>query len=252
MTIKAREPVYRGVFVTGTDTGVGKTWVSLGLMAALQAQSFSVVGMKPVSAGCERTPEGLRNEDALLLQQRSSVTHSYEHINPVAFEPPIAPHIAAAEVGARIDFARIERAFSRLAASADVCVVEGAGGWLVPLTSRNSIADLVERLALPVVLVVAIRLGCLNHALLTVESIERRGLPLLGWVANQVNPATPRADENIEALMERISAPRIATVDYTPKATVAHFERAFSAPDARRHLKRITSSAAKRPLTARS
>ncbi len=241
MTDHVSTPGSGGVFVTGTDTGVGKTWVSLGLMAALQAQSWSVVGMKPVSAGCERTPEGLRNEDALLLQRQASVAQPYERVNPVALEPPVAPHIAAAEAGVRIDFARIERAFKKLAASADVCVVEGAGGWLVPLNSRNSIADLVERLALPVVLVVAIRLGCLNHALLTVESIERRELPLVGWVANQLTPAAaPRADENIEALNARIPAPRMATVGYTPTPTVAHFERAFSGQDIHRHLKWIT------------
>ncbi|HSS66805.1 MAG TPA: dethiobiotin synthase [Gammaproteobacteria bacterium] len=239
MTDRFRKPGCSGVFVTGTDTGVGKTRVSLGLMAALQRQNLSVVGMKPVSAGCERTPGGLRNEDALLLQRQASVTPPYERVNPVAFEPPIAPHIAAAETGTRIDFARIERAFSRLAACADLCVVEGAGGWLVPLSSRRSFADLAERLALPVLLVVAIRLGCLNHALLTAESIERHGLPLMGWVANLLTPDIPRASENIDALDARIPAPRLATVDFTPNPTVAHFERAFSGPTARDPLKRI-------------
>lgn len=239
MTEQISKPGAGGVFVTGTDTGVGKTWVSLGLMAALQAQSWSVVGMKPVSAGCERTRDGLRNEDAILLQRQASVAQPYDRVNPVALEPPVAPHIAAAEAGVRIDLARIEGAFRQLAASADVCVVEGAGGWLVPLNSRHSFADLVERLALPVVLVVAIRLGCLNHALLTVESIERRKLPLVGWVANVLTAAAPRADENIAALDARIPAPRLATMGYTPKPTVAHFERAFSAHGNRRHLERI-------------
>jgi dethiobiotin synthetase len=216
-----------GVFVTGTDTGVGKTWVSLGLMAALQAQGLSVVGMKPVSAGCVRTPRGLRNEDAVRLQRQASVKHPYERVNPVALEPPVAPHIAAREIGARIDFARIERAFNVLVASAEVCVVEGAGGWLVPLGPRKSFADLAERLALPVLLVVAIRLGCLNHALLSVESIQRRRLPLAGWVANLTAADTPRAAENIEALKARIPAPRLATVGYAPRPTVTHFQRAF-------------------------
>ncbi len=225
-----------GLFVTGTDTGVGKTWVSLGLMAALQARGLKVAGMKPVSAGCERTPDGLRNDDALLLQRQASVTHPYERVNPAAFEPPIAPHIAAAEVGARIDFARIERAYAQLAESSDVCVVEGAGGWLVPLSARRSFADLAECLALPVVLVVAIRLGCLNHALLSVESIEARKLPLLGWVANRLSPDTPRAAENIEALEQRISAPRLATVGYAKRLTVSHFAAALDTPAARRRL----------------
>ncbi|MDX1528091.1 MAG: dethiobiotin synthase [Gammaproteobacteria bacterium] len=226
----------RGIFVTGTDTGVGKTWVSLGLMAALKAERLTVTAMKPVSAGCERTPDGLRNEDALLLMRQASVDHPYERVNPAAFEPAIAPHIAAAEAGERIDFSRIERAFKVLAASADLCVVEGAGGWLVPLTARKNFADLAARLSLPVLLVVAIRLGCLNHALLTVESIQRRGLSLLGWVANQVSPDTPRARENIDALKARIPAPILATVAYSPKLTVAHFQRAFQADGTYRQL----------------
>ncbi len=196
--------------------------------------------MKPVSAGCERTREGLRNEDALLLQRQASVAQPYELVNPLAFEPPIAPHIAAAEVNARIDLARVERAFNLLTACAELCVVEGAGGWLVPLSARKSFADLAARLALPVLLVVAIRLGCLNHALLTVESIERRGLPLLGWVANLLASDIPRADENIHSLSARIRAPRLATVGFAVKPTVAHFERALNAKQIRRRLKRVT------------
>ena len=234
-----KAPAARGIFVTGTDTGVGKTWVSLGLMAALQAEGLTVAAMKPVSAGCERTPEGLRNEDALLLMRQASVEHPYQRVNPAAFEPAIAPHIAAAEVGKRIDFSTIERAFGILAASADLCVVEGAGGWLVPLTARKNFADLAARLELPVLLVVAIRLGCLNHALLSVESIQRRGLSLSGWVANHVNPDTPRASENIDALKARIPAPMLATVAYSSEPTVAHFEQAFNAHGIRRYLKRI-------------
>ena len=224
----------RGVFVTGTDTGVGKTWVSVGLMAVLQARGFTVTGMKPVSAGCERTPNGLRNDDALMLKRQASVTHPYERVNPAAFEPPIAPHIAAADIGARIDFASILRAYAQIASTSDLCVVEGAGGWLVPLSARRSFADLAVRLSLPVVLVVAIRLGCLNHALLSVESIEARGLPLLGWVANRLAADTPRAAENIQALEQRISAPRLATVSYTPALTVAHFADALNTSVARR------------------
>lgn len=234
-----KAPSTGGIFVTGTDTGVGKTWVSLGLMAALQAERLTVAAMKPVSAGCERTPDGLRNDDALRLMRQASVVHPYERVNPAAFEPAIAPHIAAADVGARIDFSRIERAFKILAASADLCVVEGAGGWLVPLTRRKNFADLAARLALPVLLVVAIRLGCLNHALLTVESIQRRGLRLVGWVANQVSSVTPRARENIDALHARIPAPILATVAYSPRPTVAHFQRAFKVDGIRRYLKSI-------------
>lgn len=239
MKPSVKAPEVRGIFVTGTDTGVGKTWVSLGLIAALQSEGLTVVAMKPVSAGCERTAEGLRNEDALMLMRQASVAQPYERVNPVAFEPAIAPHIAAAEVGRRIDFSRIERAFQILKASADLCVVEGAGGWLVPLTPRKNFADLAARLALPVLLVVAIRLGCLNHTLLTVESIQRRGLNLFGWVANQSDPDTPRAKENIDALKARIPAPILATVAYSSRPTVAHFKRAFEAGGIRRHFERI-------------
>ncbi len=242
MNIRSRQSAPRGVFVTGTDTGVGKTWVSLGLMASLQAQGFSVVGMKPVSAGCERTPEGLRNEDALLLQRQSTLVQPYERVNPVAFKPPIAPHIAAGEVGARIDFARLRRAYEKLALSADLCVVEGAGGWLVPLSPRRSFADLVEQLGLPVVLVVAIRLGCLNHALLTVESIERHNVSLIGWVANLTAPETARAEQNIEALEKRITAPRIATVKFISTTSVAHFAESLGTARALRLLTHLVAT----------
>ncbi len=230
MKPKVKAPGARGIFVTGTDTGVGKTWVSLGLMASLKAAGLRVAGMKPVSAGCQQTPEGLRNEDAVLLQKQASREQPYALVNPLAFEPPIAPHIAAAEAGTRIDFASIERAYAKLSGSADVCVVEGAGGWLVPLSARRSFADLVEHLALPVLLVVGIRLGCLNHALLTVESIERRKVSLIGWVANRLDPSTARAQENIDALAARIRAPRVATVAYARAPTVPHFAAALAAP----------------------
>lgn len=219
----------RGVFVTGTDTGIGKTWVSLGIMAALQADGLTVAGMKPVSAGCERTPEGLRNDDALRLMRQGSVDPPYSLVNPVALEPPIAPHIAAEEIGARIDLGALEGAFRALAEATDFCVVEGAGGWLVPLGSLETFADLVERLRLPVIVVAGIRLGCLNHTLLTVESIERREVPLLGWVANCVDPDSARIDANIAALDARIGAPRIATVGFATELSVAHFQSAFDA-----------------------
>ena len=219
----------RGVFVTGTDTGVGKTWVSLGLIAALKSEGLEVTAMKPISAGCESTAEGLRNEDALMLQREASAARPYDMINPIALEPAIAPHIAAAEAGVPIDLDRIEIAYSGLAADADVCVVEGAGGWLVPLGTQVTFADLVARLNLPVLLVVGIRLGCLNHALLTVESIRRRNLPLIGWVANRLSPDTLRAAENIESLETRIPAPRIATVEFINQPTVAHFCQALIA-----------------------
>jgi len=232
----ARRRGLAGVFVTGTDTAVGKTWVSLGLMAALKTQGRVVVGMKPVSAGCEATPAGLRNADATALMAQSSVALPYELVNPVAFEPPIAPHIAAADAGTSIDLRRIERAYAKLIRSSDVCVVEGAGGWLVPLGPRSSLADLAARLALPVILVVGIRLGCLNHALLTVESIERRGLPLAGWVANVLVDGSARPDANVAALEARITAPLLARVAYTSRPEIAHFSAAFGGTQARNFL----------------
>ena len=204
----------RGIFVTGTDTGVGKTWVSTGLMAALQQRGLAVLGMKPVASGCEQTPAGLRNEDALLLQRQGSHPIDYQLLNPYAFAPPIAPHVAAAQAGTRIDLARLETNYKILSTQADVVVVEGAGGWLVPLNERDPMADLAARLELEVMLVVGLRLGCINHALLSVESIVRRGVPLAGWVANTLEPAMPVLAENLAALRAHIEAPLLGVVPH--------------------------------------
>jgi dethiobiotin synthetase len=192
--------VARGLFVTGTDTGVGKTLVAAGLVHALRARGLRVAGMKPVASGSVVTPEGLRNEDALALQGAASRPWPYETVNPYAFEPAIAPHIAAAEAGVTVDLAVIERAYRTLAAESDVVVVEGAGGFLVPLGPGLSFADLPLRLDLEVVLVVGLRLGCLNHAFLTAEAIEARGLALAGWVGSQLDPGYLRLAENLAAL----------------------------------------------------
>ncbi len=175
-----------GIFVTGTDTGIGKTVVSLGLMQALQDQGLTVAGMKPVSAGCEQTAAGLRNDDAVLLQQQSSITLEYAAVNPYAFEPAIAPHLAARAAGVEIDLDVILTAYRALAARVDCVVVEGVGGWRVPLNERASVADLAAALGLDVCLVVGLRLGCLNHALLSAASIEAAGCHLAGWVANRL------------------------------------------------------------------
>ena len=201
-----------GLFVTGTDTGVGKSLVAVGLMERLRAAGLSVAGFKPVAAGCDRTGDGLRNEDALALQTAGSLPLPYQTVNPYAFEPPIAPHIAAAEAGVEVTVERLVERYAELRGQADTVVVEGAGGWLVPLNERETLADLAVALELPVVLVVAIRLGCLNHALLTAEAIRARGLPLHGWVANRVEGETPRHRENIEALAARLGAPLLGTV----------------------------------------
>lgn len=205
----------RGLFVTGTDTGCGKTELSLGLMAALQAQGHRVLGMKPVASGSEPTPEGLRNEDALRLQAQGSISVPYDWVNPYAFAPPIAPHLAAEAVGVAIEQAPIRLAYEQLTAAADWVVVEGVGGWRVPLGPSSSVADLPRWLGLPVVLVVGLRLGCLNHALLSVDAILASGVPLLGWVANQVDPEMARVAANVQSLAERIPAPLVGQVAHT-------------------------------------
>ncbi len=202
--------------MTGTDTGVGKTLVACALIRALTGRNLRVIGMKPVAAGAEPDAQGLRHEDVERLMAAGNVAAPREHVNPYCFRPPIAPHIAAAQAHAGIELDRIERSFRALAALADVVIVEGAGGFRVPLGSATDTAQLAARLALPVVLVVGMRLGCLNHALLTVEAIAARGLELAGWVANHIDPRMAAADENVRALEERIAAPRLARIAYAP------------------------------------
>lgn len=201
-----------GWFVTGTDTGVGKTIVSCALLHALRANGMRAVGMKPVAAGCVRTAQGLVNEDVEALLQAGDPAATREQINLYRFEPAIAPHIAAALAGVEIDLAAIAARHRELADRYDAVVVEGAGGWLVPLGSATSFAELSQALALPVVLVVGMRLGCINHALLTAESIARRGLRLEGWVANRIEADMPCFEENLESLRERLDAPLMGVV----------------------------------------
>jgi dethiobiotin synthetase len=210
-----------GYFVTGTDTGVGKTVVTLGLMRHLQDRGRRVVAMKPVASGCRHTAQGLRNADALLLQRQSSLPLEYHEINPYAFEPAIAPHLAAAAAGGRIELDAIRTGFERLAAQADQVCVEGIGGWLVPLNEAQTAADLAAELGLGIILVVGIRLGCLNHALLTQAVIAGAGLHLAGWVANQPSPGCERAGEIIGALRSRLAAPLLGTVPFLPGCSPA-------------------------------
>ncbi len=204
----------RGFFITGTDTDVGKTWVTLGLLQAFASAGYRSAAMKPVACGVVETSEGLRNEDAVLLQQQASVPLRYDEVNPYLFHPPIAPHLAAQDAGLRIDLSHIKTLYDNILQRADVVVVEGAGGWLVPLNEHETSADLVEQLGLPVILVVGMRLGCLNHALLTVESIAHHGVHLAGWVANCITANMPQQARNIEALQARISAPLLGTIPY--------------------------------------
>ena len=211
----------RGYFVTGTDTGVGKTVATLGLMRRLQDRGRRVLAMKPVASGCLRTAQGLRNADALQLQRLGSLLLDYREVNPYAFEPAIAPHLAAAEAGVRIDIDTIRTGFERLAAQADRVCVEGVGGWLVPLNETRTVADLAAALGLDVILVVGIRMGCLNHALLTAAAIRASGLGLAGWVANLPSPGGERISENIAALEERLDAPRLGTVPFLSDCSAA-------------------------------
>ncbi len=203
-----------GFFVTGTDTGVGKTVVTTALMHALGARGLRVLGMKPVASGAELTPAGLRNDDAASLLAAANVAVGYDELNPYVFEPPIAPHLAAREARVRIDFGRIAEQAGRLRVRCDVLLVEGVGGWRVPLGPDGDVADLAARLGHPVVLVVGVRLGCLNHAVLSAESIGAAGLPLAGWVANVVDPDTARLRDNLATLAALLPAPCLGTVPH--------------------------------------
>jgi dethiobiotin synthetase len=200
----------RGLFITGTDTGVGKTVVACALLRNWAAQGRRAVGMKPVAAGI--AADATCNADVAALEAAGNVEAPLSLRNPFAFAPAIAPHLAAAEAGISIDLARIRAAYEVLAVRADCVAVEGAGGVLVPLDARRDMLDIALVLSLPVLLVVAVRLGCLNHALLSAHAIHCRGLALAGWVANLVEPKMARADANVAALEERLPAPRIATV----------------------------------------
>lgn len=208
-----------GFFVTGTDTGVGKTEVTAALLYGLRAQGVRVAAMKPVASGCEPTPQGLRNADALQLQALCSAPVAYDQINPYAFEPPIAPHIAARDQGAEISLSRITEEFRALAASADCVMVEGVGGFEVPLGEVETTANLAQALDLPVILVVGMRLGCLNHALLTHAAIVRAGLPCAGWVANGLDAEMARMQENVDTLRLRLPAPLLGVIPRLPRVS---------------------------------
>ena len=209
--------IARGVFVTGTDTGIGKTHASVALVRAHRACGRHAIGMKPVASGCRETHEGLRNEDAEALIAASDPAPAYSLCNPYAFAPPIAPHIAAREAGIAIALDPIVAAYGRLAAMADRVVVEGVGGWSVPLSDALMQADLARALDLPVVLVVGLRLGCINHALLSARAIVADGCVLGGWIANRIDPGMARADENLDTLRARIDAPLLGVLAHAPE-----------------------------------
>ena len=209
-------------FITGTDTEIGKTTIAAGLLHAARQRGLSTAAAKPVASGCERTPQGLRNGDALALLGECSLALDYAEVNPFAFEPAIAPHLAAREVGVGLTVERLLPPVQRLLArGAGFSLVEGAGGWRVPLAGRESLSDLAVALGLPVILVVGVRLGCINHAVLSAEAIVRDGLPLAGWVANLVDPATARLEDNLATLTERLPAPCLGRVPHLPEASPA-------------------------------
>ncbi|WP_455205083.1 dethiobiotin synthase [Kaarinaea lacus] len=215
----------RGFFITGTDTEIGKTTATVILMEAVKQQGFTVAAMKPVSAGCTQTPQGLRNDDALLLSKHASVQLPYEFINPFAYEPPIAPHIAAAESGIPIDITIIVEAYQHITAQVEVVLVEGVGGWLVPIDERNTMADVAVALNLPIILTVGVRLGCLNHSLLSAASIINYGSNLCGWIANCVTPENDVSKANIHYLQNQLSAAYLGKI--------AHFREFLPAEAAR-------------------
>jgi dethiobiotin synthetase len=211
----------KAYFITGTGTDVGKTLVATGLLAAAAQQGMSTVGLKPVAAGCTMTAEGLRNNDALQLLSHTSLSVSYEQVNPVALAPAIAPHIAAAEAGRRLNADRLVGICRGVMMQRpDFTVIEGAGGWRVPLNERETFADLAKILQLPVILVVGMELGCINQAILTAEAIRHDGLAIAGWVANRVSADMTHYDENLATLQRWIPAPLLADIPFIPSADV--------------------------------
>jgi dethiobiotin synthetase len=204
----------KGVFVTGTDTDCGKTEISLAVMTALQARRLWVLGMKPVASGCDRTPRGPRSEDARRLRAQGSIEADYDLVNPYAFEPPIAPHIAAGQIGSEVELALIRNAAMALSAQCDFLVIEGVGGWRVPLGPALFVSDLPLALGLPVLMVCGLKLGCINHTLLTADSIRATGNHLIGWVANQVDPDMQALQENLATLAALINAPCLGVIPW--------------------------------------
>lgn len=214
----------RGWFITGTDTGVGKTSVAVALLAALARAGRTAVGMKPVASGARRTAAGLRHTDAEALIRAGTAAADYADVNPYCFADPVAPHLAAAAGGSVIRVEKILEHRARLQRLASYIVVEGAGGWRTPLDADRTMADLALALRLPVILVVGIRLGCLNHALLTAEAVRRAGAPFAGWVANRIDPGAALFEENVATLAARLATPPLAVFPYrlpgTPEPTM--------------------------------
>jgi len=208
----------KSYFIIGTDTNVGKTYVASALVQHFVRLGFQSLGMKPIASGCERNQRGeLINDDVQALINASNVSAPLNLINPYRFEPAIAPHIAATQAGVFVDLHEITQAYAQLTTLAEAVVVEGAGGFFVPLNEAQTLADLAVQLNIPIILVVGMRLGCINHALLTVEAIQSRGLCLTGWVANQIDPNFEMFEENLASLKKRIVAPCLSVVGWQEK-----------------------------------
>ena len=211
----------KGYFITGTDTNVGKTWVTIALMRYFKGQGKSIVGMKPVAAGCLLQDGRLRNEDALLIQENASLHIDYDLINPYAYKMPVSPHIAGVRNPVNLDV--VAAKFELLKPLADIVVVEGAGGWYTPINEREANSDLAKALALPVIMVVAIRLGCINHAKLTYQAIAQSGITCAGWIAVCTNPEMLSGDENIVTLKNDLAVPLLGVLPYRKVADFNFF-----------------------------
>lgn len=221
-------------YVTGTDTGIGKTVVSTALLHALRTRGLRSVGMKPVASGCVRSGgKAWHNEDALALLAASDPQPPYADLNPYALPLPLAPELAAREASVEIEIDPLVHAFKRLQAMADAVVVEGVGGWAAPLSAKLDQVDLVRALQLPVLMVVGMRLGCINHARLTASAIAKDGCELVGWIANHVDPGMERQDENFELLTARLQAPCWGRLPWLPRQDAAQLSRALTLEYAR-------------------
>jgi len=228
----------QGYFITGTDTGIGKTIVSTLLIQHFIAQGEKVIGMKPIASGAQLVNGQLQNEDALALMRVSNVTADYKLINPYCFAPAIAPHIAAADSQTPISLAHILDCYTQLSLKADRVIIEGVGGWRVPINDQDDVANLARALNLPVILVVGMRLGCINHAVLTAEAILAKGCNLIGWVANTIDANMPAHSENLAAITSRIPRPCLAVIPnlITDTATYAQaVDWQFSHTKSRHH-----------------
>lgn len=218
----------QGYFITGTDTGIGKTWSTVALMQYFKNQGQTVLGMKPIASGCDEVDGSLKNEDALLIQQQGSIILPYKDVNPYAFALPVSPHIAAEQVGVEIVLDTIAEKYQQIEKLADIVLVEGVGGWLVPLNTQEDVADLALKLDLPVIVVVGIRLGCINQAKLTFAALQKTGVSCRGWIASCIERDMLMLDDNIRTLCQSTDMPLLAVLPYMKNLDPEHLSREIS------------------------